>query len=121
MPQFEIPLIILSPNPMDLTSQNTPESIGSVITNIEVSDFINACSDEEYDDLVHRIREIENQSPLELPPGLRPINEEEAIKLGLPPLDENGNPIENNVDENEDKVKPINRKPINRANKRKKK
>lgn len=114
MPLFEVPLTI--------SSVEDHPSIGSVITDIDVKTFINACSDEEFEHLVLEIRAIAlHNDKVAAPPGLRQLSDEEVKTLGLPPLDENGNPIENNVDENEDKVKSINRKPINRANKRKKK
>mgnify|MGYP003630101647 CR=1 FL=1 len=116
MPQFNIPIIIVSPNSPNSTLQDTPESIGSVLTNIEVSDFINSCSEEEYSDLVNRIREIENQSPLELPPGLRQLNEEELGKLGLPP-----SPFVEDMFTTQSESKPISREPVNRANKKNKK
>ena len=79
MPLFEIPLTI--------TSLEDQPSVGSVITDIDVADFINACSDEEFEDLVQRIRVIalENQN-VAAPPGLRPMSEEEIEALGLPPI-----------------------------------
>ncbi len=78
MPLFEIPLTI--------SSLEDQPSMGSVITDIDVADFINACSDEEYRDLVDRIVAIEGfDNPLP-PKGMRALSDKEIEELGLPPI-----------------------------------
>jgi hypothetical protein len=108
MPLFEIPLTIIS-------LEDQP-SVGSVITDIDVADFINACSDEEFDDLVQRIRVIaaENDGIGQLA-GLRQLTEEEVKELGLP-----SKPEDKDIEVTKlDVVKDSTRKRINRTKKKK--
>ena len=79
MPLFEVPLTI--------SSVEDHPSIGSVITDIDVKTFINACSDEEFEHLVLEIRAIAlHNDKVAAPPGLRPMSEEEVEALGLPKI-----------------------------------
>lgn len=97
MPQFEKEITLLS--------GNNPESIGAIIIDVRVDEFINACSDEEYIDLVERIRVIENKTTQQTSPqGMRVLTPEEIDKLGLPPI------IKEPIDET--------RKPIRRTKKK---
>lgn len=79
MPLFEVPLTLFS-----IADQ---PSLGSIITDIDVKTFINACSDEEFESLVNEIRAIaaENDGIGKLS-GLRPMSEEEVEALGLPKI-----------------------------------
>ena len=125
MPTFE--------KPINISSSPKYPSIGTLLIDIDVKEFINACSDEEFEHLVLEIRAIALQNDIiAAPPGLRQLSDEEVKSLGLPPLDINGNPLDPNLVHSKSPFvedifptttdsKPKNRKPINRVDKNKKK
>jgi len=92
-----------------LQSQQNVPSIGSIYVSVEVDEFINGCSDEEFEDLVARIKEIVAQTnQTSPPPGLRPLTDEEVKALGLPPI------------KDKEDNKPTKRKTTSRTSKKRK-
>lgn len=102
MPQFERPLRI--------SSMDKYPSIGSLWVEVGVVEFINACSDEEFYQLVDEIRKIDAQNaiinPITPTNGFKVLTEEEVKEMGL----------DTQVEDN--KVKKMPRKNIKRTNKK---
>jgi len=75
MPQFE--------RPLKISSMDQYPSIGSLWVEVGVIEFINACSDEEFDQLVDEIRKIDAQNAIAIPPpqGLKPLTKEELDSM----------------------------------------
>ena len=82
MPQFE--------RPLKIESMDQYPSIGSLWVEVGVIEFINACSDAEFDELVDEIRKIDAQNAIAIPPppGLRPMNDKELDKMFAKPKEE---------------------------------
>lgn len=81
MPLFE--------KPLNINSMPAYPSIGTLVVEVDIKEFINACSDEEFEQLVLEIRAIaaENDGIGQLA-GLRQLTEEEVKELGLPNIAE---------------------------------
>ena len=104
MPQFE--------RPLKISSMDKYPSIGSLWVEVDVVEFINACSDEEFYQLVDEIRKIDAQnaiiSPITPTNGFKMLTKEEVEELGL------------DTQNGDDKVKKMPRKNIKRTNKKNK-
>lgn len=71
MPQFE--------KPIKIESIDGATSIGTLWVEVGVEDFVNTCSPEEFNQLIEKIREIDAQKSIVVPPpGLKPMSDEEV-------------------------------------------
>ena len=67
--------------PIQISSDERYPSNGSVWIEVGVDEFLNACSDEELNEIKTRLNTIANPQPV-----LRKLSEEEIKKMGLPPI-----------------------------------